>query len=110
MSIRAGRLNKRITVQQATETRNSVGDPIPSWTTYAIRWASVEPLNGREYFAAKQTQSETSIRMRLRYDSVTKSVTTKMRVSWDSRFFDIESVIRPRERGDEVILMCIERV
>lgn len=105
----AGRLNRKVTIQEPTEAADAVNDPVQTWSTYCVRSAAIEPLNGREFFAAQQEQAEVSTRMRLRYDSKTKDITAKMRVSYDSRIFRINTIIRPRENHREIILMCLER-
>ena len=46
--IHPGKLRDRVTVQQATETRNSLGEVVQSWSTYATVWASVEGISSRE--------------------------------------------------------------
>ena len=46
--IDAGRLTDRIVIEQATETRNAVGEVSLSWSTFATVWADVSALSGRE--------------------------------------------------------------
>ena len=106
--MRTGSLNKRITVQSYTPTGNAIGEPIKSWSTYATRWAAIEPLLGREYWAAQQVVAENSVRFRLRYDATTAAITPKMRVSYDGRLFDIQSVVNVREQNIEIVLMTVE--
>lgn len=109
MTVRSGRLNCRIIVEQATETPDGVNDPVRTWSTYATRWASVEPLNGREFFAAKQEQSEITTRIRMRYDTITRAITAKMRIVYENRIFEIDTILSPAEDREELILMCTER-
>lgn len=106
--MRSGSLNRRITVQSYTTTVNAYGEPIKSWSTYAQRWAAVEPLLGREYWAAQQVVAENSVRFRMRHDATTSAITPKMRVSYDSRTFDINSVINVKEQSKEIVLMTTE--
>ena len=104
-----GRYDKRVVVQQVAELRDGLGDLQETWTTYATRWAAVEPLNGREFFASRQEQTEIDVRIRLQWDAVTDLITSKMRVTWSGRTFEVNTVIRAREDRSEVILMCTER-
>lgn len=106
--MQAGRLNRRIIIHQNTPTRDANGGEVESWSVLAYRWASLEPINGREYFTAQQTASEVTHRVRIRYDYTVKTVTPKMRIVYGSRTFDIESVINPRESNKELVLMCRE--
>lgn len=43
-----GRLDKRVTIQRRSATKDSYGQEIDSWTTIAQVWAQVKPLGGRE--------------------------------------------------------------
>ena len=108
--VRARKLNNKITIQTPTETRDSYGDPVKSWATYAVRSASITPVNGNEVFVAQQVYSEQVSRFRLRYDSVTKDITTKMRILYDSRYFNIISVINEYTENKEITLVCSEVV
>ncbi len=104
--MRAGKLRHQITIQQNTPARNGKGEEIDSWSTFATRYAAVIPLTGRELFNAQQRHAEAELRMELRYFS---GVTTKMRVSWDSRLFDILHIANLDERDRELHLLVKER-
>lgn len=43
-----GRMDRQITIERKTETRDAVGYPVPSWSPLATVWAEVRPLSGRE--------------------------------------------------------------
>ena len=103
-----GRLNKRVTIQERTTIPNELGEPVVTWVNVATDIAAaVEPLQGRELFAAQQTQSEVTIRVRIRYRA---GIKTAMRVLYGARTLDIQSVIDPLERHAELQLMCAEGV
>ena len=106
--MRAGELRHKITIQQLTETpRDSVGAPARTWTTFAACNAEVNPLRGVEAFQAQQRYPTVDHQMRLRHLA---GVTAKMRVSFDSRIFDIKGVLRGKgERRIETILMTQEQ-
>jgi SPP1 family predicted phage head-tail adaptor len=106
--MQAGRLRHRVTVQRATDSIDQYGDQTPTWTSLGTVWASVEPLSGREYFAAAQMQSEVSTRIVIRPISGV-TLTPKDRVKFGSRYFDIQSVINRDERNRELQLLCVER-
>lgn len=65
--MRVGRMRHRLEIQRATETRDAAGGVVQTWSTLDTRWASIEALTGREYFMAKQVQSDATHRIRLRY-------------------------------------------
>lgn len=111
--MRSGGMRHRVTIQEVTESRDSYGETTESWGTFAVRWASIEPIAGREYFQAKQENSEVDVRIRMRWDEEVADINTKMRVVYslptgDERIFDIEAVLNLRERNREVVLMCRE--
>lgn len=102
----ACKLKHSVTIQERTETTNSTGEVEWTWGTYVIARAAVEPLRGQEYFAAKQVQASTQVRIRIRYMT---GITTKMRVVFEGRYFAIEGIIDPEMRHRELQLMCVER-
>ena len=105
--MRAGRLRHRVYLQQQTETQDSLGGAIITWTTTATVWGGIEALFGTEAFTADQVQSSTQVRIIIRYGSVWKSIDTTWRVkdADTSKCYDITSVIQPehRSRPDTVI-------
>ena len=105
MTVIAGRLNKRITLQSATTARDGHGQPVETWAAVATVWAAIEPIRGREYFAAQQFSAETTHRVTIRYRS---GVSPQWRVVFGSRTFRIESVINPLEKNERIELMCVE--
>lgn len=102
------RLRHKITIEQPTEAVDAVGEPIATWTTYATRKAEVMPMGGRETFRLQQYFSDATAVILIRYDSLAKAITTKMRVSYDSRIFNISSVINVDEMNREIKLVCTE--
>lgn len=99
----AGRLDKRVTIQSMTAARNAIGEPVHTWADVATVWGAVEPVQGREFWEQQQVQSEVTTRIRIRYLA---GVTAAMRVTYAGRIYNIRSVIDPRERHDEMQLMC----
>ena len=47
----AGRLDTRVTVQRPETTRDAWGGVVEGWGLVTSTWASVEPLQGREFIA-----------------------------------------------------------
>ncbi len=105
--MRAGRLKHKITVQTTTESQSGSGAVTDSWSTYAQPWAEIEPKGGREYFAAQMTNAKIDVVFLIRYQS---GITAKMRISWNSRVFNILSVLNKYETGKELLIACEEVV
>ena len=103
----SGRLNHKIVIEQRTETKNTLGEDITTWTTYKWTWAQVSPLSGKEYLSNNELQSSVTGRVSMRYLA---GVTTDMRINWNDRMFDIISIINTEERNRELILMVEEQL
>lgn len=65
--MRAGDLDRRVTIQSRVETQDEFGQPIITWPTVGTFWAQVQQQSGREFFAAQQTVSERRTVFRLRW-------------------------------------------
>lgn len=109
--MRAGRLRHRVAIQRRTGAESGFGEPTDTWSTLATVSAGIEPISGREYFAAQQVQSEVTHRVTIRYF---EGVNPKDRLLWTdpatgvARYFDIRAVIDRDERHREFALMCVE--
>ena len=66
--MKAGRLRQRVTLQSMSGGVDAIGQPLPAeWADVFTTWASVEPLQGREFIAASAVSSEITARVRMRY-------------------------------------------
>lgn len=104
---RIGRLRHLITVQEAVETTNSVGEVAETWTELDQVWAAIEPISGREFQAVQQIAAETTHKVTIRF---LEGVTAKHRVLFGSRVFDILAVRDVEELGRFMDLLCRERL
>lgn len=109
--MQAGKLRHKVTIQRqvaASPNQHSTGEPDEPWTAYLSDiWGAVEPLNGRELFAAQEFHSEVSVRIRIRYR---EGITAAMRVLFDSRYYQILYVLDPEERHRELQLLCTQGI
>jgi SPP1 family predicted phage head-tail adaptor len=109
--MRTGPLNKRVQIQRRVETQNELKEVVISYVYWDEVWAEIEPLNGREFFAAQQISGDVSTKIRIR---ALDGVTRKMRVIYERRagsptesdYYEIDTVIRIRENNRDVYLMC----
>lgn len=102
------RLSKRVTISKLETTPGAgpYGDPAETLVPVATVWAAVEPLRGREYFAAGRESADVTTRIRIRYR---KDVDRTMIVTCDGVDFEIGHIIDPEFRHQEMQLMCKER-
>jgi SPP1 family predicted phage head-tail adaptor len=109
--MRAGRLRHRVVLQRRSESQGTTGEVTWGWATLATVWASVEPVTGRQFFAAAQVQSEVDTLIRIRYRP---KLNEKLRAVFiqDSgppkvtQYFDVLAVLPIHEGRHEVHLMC----
>ena len=102
-------LRHKVVIQQPVVETDSVGEPIETFSHYATRKAKVSPLGGRETYRLQQYFSEATNVILMRYDSLTSAINTKMRILFDSRVFNIESVINVDEMNREIRVVCTEQ-
>jgi SPP1 family predicted phage head-tail adaptor len=76
-----------------------------TWQNIATIWAAIEPLRSREYFQAATVQSQNMIRFTIRYR---KGITSEMRILYDAKPYDIQSVIDVSGRHHQLELMAKE--
>ncbi len=100
-------LRHRVAIEQKTPTRDTFGGEVEAWNPVATVWASVEPLQGREYLEARQLEAEVTTRIRIRYRD---GIVPQMRVVWGSHTYDVQAVIEPDSGRRELQLMCVEAV
>ena len=104
--INAGNLTDRIVIEQAAETRNSVGEVSLSWSTFATVWADVQALSGREAERYGQIVGFTGHKVTIRQ---LLGVKVSMRIVWEgSRTLEI-GAINEYERGWYLELICTEK-
>ncbi len=75
----AGLLDQRITIEQKAIARNSIGEEVETWTTFAIVWAHYRPTRTEERLAGAQLQAEFDAVLRIR---ALAGIDPEMRVVW----------------------------
>lgn len=104
-SLRSGDLRRRVTIQQRTATQDTFGQSSVTWTDLFSCWADIQPMNGRELLAAQAQQFEVTHQVVIRWRS---GVTPAMRVVYQGRFMDVQSVIDVDTQHRRLTLMCSE--
>jgi SPP1 family predicted phage head-tail adaptor len=109
--MKAGILRDRIEFQRRSSTLNDYGEPPQAWNVIATEWASVEPLSGREFFAALQTHTDITVRIICRYSAAVAAVTAQDRIVHNDVVYDIRHPpIDPNMRHRELHFMCTRHV
>lgn len=98
--MRAGRLDRRIAIQQNTPTANSVGQEKESWSDLHTIWAEVTPVRGAERYAVNQDAAVIEEKFKIRY---VPGITPKNRIFYNNRAYDIKGVLEiGRREGLEI--------
>jgi SPP1 family predicted phage head-tail adaptor len=109
--VKAGRLRERVQFQRRSTDSNEYGEPPRVWTQITTAWAAVEPLSGRDFFTALQTQTDISVRIICRYSSAIAEVTAQDRIVHGDVVYDIRHPpIDPQMRHRELHFMCTRHV
>jgi SPP1 family predicted phage head-tail adaptor len=103
--MRVGKLRHRLIIQKVAETQDTSGGIVSTWTTFARVWGSIEPLRGREFFAAREKQSRIDTRIRIRY---LEGINPKMRIIWEDHTYEILAILDIEMAHKEMQLMCYE--
>jgi SPP1 family predicted phage head-tail adaptor len=101
-----GKLRERVTIQQATATRNSLGEAVLSWSDVSTVWASVEGVAAREALESGKQEVNITHRVRMRYVT---ALTQQMRLQWRGRTLEIVSLLEYGNRTEHVAI-CEEKV
>lgn len=96
--MRAGKLDRRTTFYTVDEETDAE-------TSFVTVWGAIEPLNAREIFAARQAQSEVTGRIRIRYRT---DIDPTMRAGVGSRRWEIEGIVDPEDRHEELHVLVKE--
>lgn len=105
----AGDLRHRVILQTGTTTADAGGGGSVAWSNTATVWAKVEPLSAREQFHADQLRGPVSHKITMRYRSDV-TVTPSLRISFDSRLFNIRGVRKLDEINQWIEVMAEEGV
>lgn len=104
----AGQLDQRITLQRRVSNVDGAGQDVYTWTPLAEVWARAQPLRGKEYFAASQTQATVDVRFVIRWRD---DIDETMRVLWRGEPHAIVSPpIDPEGHRESLELMCVKGV
>lgn len=105
MPVKVGRMDRRVTLQDRSVSPSSFGEPVPAWVDVAELWAAIEPLGSSEIWRAQAAESDATHRVTIRYRA---GVTSRMRLIYGSRTFEIDSVANEGEKDRVLTLVCRE--
>ena len=107
MSIRAGELNRRAQIFAPIDSILDSGGPVTDWNLLGTVCCSIEPLNGREFFAAKQVDSTVTHKITMRFNKY--SITPRYRLVARGNTYEISAAMNMQEMDEELIIFCTQR-
>jgi SPP1 family predicted phage head-tail adaptor len=107
--MQAGKLDRKISIQRRTDTRDAHGQPIPDWSQIGLsRWARKMPVEGSERFIADQFISREQVTWEVRWSTDLADLNPKDRIVYpitapsgtplDSEIYEIMAVIEVGRR------------
>ena len=108
--IRAGDLNRLVSVQQRSQTHDAYGAQSITWTEIKQVWAAIDGLYAREVLAMKGTAAEVTHSITVRYDAIwaDPKVAAQYRLVARGRIFEISGVTIENDRDSVVTLLAAE--
>ena len=104
--VRVPNLREEIVVQSNTPTQDAVGEMVESWGTLDTIRAEVIPLDADERFQGDQYHGVQVLQFKVRYRS---DITSAMRISYNSKIYDLEPPINERQESKILIMIGVER-
>jgi SPP1 family predicted phage head-tail adaptor len=85
-------LNKKIIIEQGTDSKNAVGTPTLTWAEYITIWAGVyTPFRDVQYDENAGLFTYIT-EFTIRYNKITKEITNKYRINYDDRYYKIQQI------------------
>jgi SPP1 family predicted phage head-tail adaptor len=104
--MRAGRLRRRLTVDEPITSRNDTGEELVTWVTRGTIWAAIEPGKGKEDLVANQITADTDTRIVVRWSGFSNGINAKWRFVHQGVKYNIESISHKNLGQREIEFMC----
>lgn len=98
-----------IQFERMSMTQDAAGQQLLNWTAIGEGWAAITPVSGREYFQASGEKAAVTHSMETALQPALL-LTSRDRIRYHGRNFNILSVLNKEERNKDWILMCIEMI
>ena len=105
--MRAGRLDRRLTIRRATRTQNALGETVETWADVATVWASKVDKATAEADArgSNETRAATiTTHFAVRWSATTATIDPRDRVRCEGRDYDVTGLREiGRREGVEIV-------
>jgi SPP1 family predicted phage head-tail adaptor len=109
--LRAGQLNRQVSIQQRTVTPDTFGGRPETWTEIKKVYAYIEALGGMERAQAQAISVDISHKFTVRYDDglfADPKIAAGYRIVYNSRIFDIQAPLNVDEANRIVEILASE--
>ena len=100
----AGQLDRRITIKNFSETTDSFGQEVKSFSTLASVWANVVERVGREGEDGEMIAATKKVEFIIRYRT---DVDEEMRISYNSNTYKIQAIQSADARKAFLKIVCL---
>ena len=100
----AGQLDRRITIQNFSETTDSFGQEVKSFATLASVWANVVERVGREGEDGEMIAATKKVEFVIRYRT---DVDEEMRISYNNNTYKIQAIQSADARKAFLKIVCL---
>ena len=104
MSLAAGKLRHRVTLEEKQTVVNSFGESQDEWVHVANVWAAIEPLSAREYVQAEAMQSNVAARITIRWRPDLKA---SMRIVHGDTIYNPAGILADLDSGREYVTIPV---
>jgi SPP1 family predicted phage head-tail adaptor len=100
-----GKLDRRITIQKRTLTKDVMGGNVETWADHASAWAERLDKSGKESAVADAGRSQAGIDWRIRFNPLLRGLTgaSGYRVEYGGAFYDIHHVTEEGRRDGMIL-------
>jgi len=85
--MKAGILDRRITIQEKTEVKATNGQRTLTWSTFISTWSNPVEKIGQEKTDNNNRSTTRMVNFRIRFRD---DITNEMRVVWENKYYKIE--------------------
>lgn len=95
---------KKVEIQALATSADEIGQVVQNWETVLTAWAETENTGGREYYSAKQTNSEDDFIFKVRYSrKIADFLTSEIRIVYNGKIFNVKHIEDVKERHLEIV-------
>lgn len=95
----AGKLDRRLTLQQKSVSQSALGDLVETWSTVATVWARKLSSKGREFYSGGVPLGVDDAGFQIRYSVAASGIDQTWRVQFEGHSYDVYSVDEVGRKG-----------